>query len=170
MLEQFQVKYTTQRWVKYTTCLGALGGGALLFLYSGGFPPQVWRFLLQTLPLIPRLWMLKGPMLLLPLGGLLSLSLTLLFFWLMLIIAIIWIVKEHWNYLRERQSFEASLLKAENLTANDVRPSRREQTEPLPQVAIKEAGQAHFFAGTSASAVSPVATLDPPIATQNDMR
>ncbi len=167
MLEQFRVKYTTQRWVKYTTCLGVLGGGALLLLYSGGFPPQVWRFLLQTLPLIPRLWMLKGPLLLLPLGGLLLLSFTLLFFWLILITAIIWIVKEHWNYLRERQSFEASLLKAENLTANDVRPWWQEQTEPLPQVAVKEARQAHFSA---ASAVSPVATLDPPIAAQNDMR
>ena len=85
MLEQFQVKYTTQRWIKYTTCLCVLGGGAILLLYSGGFPPQVWRFLLQTLPLIPRLWMLKGPLLLLPLGGLLLLSLTFLFFWLVLI-------------------------------------------------------------------------------------
>ncbi len=167
MLERFQVKYTTQRWVKYTTCLGVLGGGALLLLFSGGFPPQVWRFLLQTLPLISRLWMLKGPLLLLPLGGLVLLSLTFLFFWLMLITAMIWIVKEHWNYLRERQRFEASLLNAENLTANDVRPWWQEQTEPMPQVVRNEARQTYFSA---ASPVSPVATLDPPFAVQNDMR
>jgi serine/threonine protein phosphatase PrpC len=170
MLKQFQAKYTTQRWVKYTTCLGVFGGGVLLLLYSGGFPPQVWRFLIQTLPLMPRLWMLKGPLLLLPLGGILLLSFTLLFFWLLLVTVIIWIVKEHWNYLRERQSFEASLLKAENLTANDVRPWWQEQTEPMPQVARNEASQAHFSAASSASPVSPVATLDPPIAAQNDVR
>src|SRR6266568_1533036 len=163
MLEQFQALYTTQRWVKYTTCLGTLGGSALLLWFSGGFPPQVWRFFLQTLPLVPRLWMLKGPLVLLPLSALLLLSFTLLFFWLLLTTAIIWIVKEQWHYLRERQGFEASLLKAQSLASNDVGQLWQEQTQPIPQVARKEAGQAHF------PATSPVATLDPPPPTQQDV-
>jgi serine/threonine protein phosphatase PrpC len=163
MLEQFQALYTTQRWVKYTTCLGTLGGSALLLWFSGGFPPQVWRFFLQTLPLVPRLWMLKGPLVLLPLSALLLLSFTLLFFWLLLTTAIIWIVKEQWHYLRERQGFEASLLKAQSLSSNDVGQWWQEQTQPIPQVARKEAGQAHF------PATSPVATLDPPPPKQQDV-
>jgi serine/threonine protein phosphatase PrpC len=177
MLEQFQVIYTTQRWVKYTTCLGVLGGCAFLLWFSGGFPPRAWRFLLQTLFLLPRLWVLKGPLMLLPLSALLLLSLTILFFWLVLTTTIIWIVKEHWHYLRELQSFDDSLLKAQNQTANDVRPWWQEQTEPLPQVARKWERQTPFSADSSAPPappvspifpISPVATLDPPIAMQND--
>jgi serine/threonine protein phosphatase PrpC len=162
MLEQFQAMYATRRWVKYTTCLGVPGGGLLLLWFSGGFPPPVWRFLLQTLPLIPRLWTLKGPLMLLPLSALLLHSFTLLFFWLLITTAIIWIVKEQWSYLRERQLFEASLLKAQNQAANDKEQWWLEQTAPMPQAARKEASQGYF------PATSPVATLDPPPPKQND--
>src|SRR2546429_9796377 len=94
MLEKFQTTYATQIWVKYTTCLGVFFAGILLFWISSGFPPHAWRFLLQKLPLIPRLWMLKGPSILLPLAALILLSFTLLFFWLVLATFFIWIVKE----------------------------------------------------------------------------
>ncbi len=120
MLEKFQTTYATQIWVKYTTCLGVFFAGILLFWISSGFPPHAWRFLLQTLPLIPRLWMLKGPSILLPLAALILLSFTLLFFWMVLATVIIWIVKEQRNYLLERQRFEASLQKAESLAAHDL--------------------------------------------------
>ncbi len=161
MLGQFQSTYATQKWVKWTTCLGVLAASALLFWFSGGFPPQVWRFLLQALPLVPRLWVLKGPVLLLPLAALLTLSFTLLFFWLMLATVIVWMVKEQWSYLRERQRFEASLLKAQSLASNNMSTGQwwQEQTEPIPQVARKELQQAQL------STTSPVATLDPPLPT-----
>jgi serine/threonine protein phosphatase PrpC len=140
MLEQFQSTYATQKWVKWTTCLGVLTASALLFWFSGGFPPHVWRFLIQALPLVPRLWLLKGPVMLLPLAALLMLSFTLLFFWLILATIIVWMVKEHWSYLRERQRFEASLLKAQSLASSEMSTEQwwQEQTEPIPQVARKE--------------------------------
>jgi PPM family protein phosphatase len=157
MLEKFQTTYATQNWVKYTTWLAVLLAGILLFWISGGFPPHAWRFLLQSLPLIPQLWMLKGPSILLPLAALTMLSFTLLFFWMILAIVIIWIVKEQRNYLLERQRFEASLQKAENLAANDVVYQQwwQQQTEPAPQVARKSHNQEQPLSA------SPVATLEP---------
>jgi serine/threonine protein phosphatase PrpC len=157
MLEKFQTTYATQNWVKYTTWLAVLLAGILLFWLSGGFPPHAWRFLLQSLPLIPQLWMLKGPSILLPLAALMMLSFTLLFFWMVLAIVIIWIVKEQRNYLLERQRFEASLQKAESLATNDVVYQQwwQQQTEPAPQVARKSHNQEQPLSA------SPVATLEP---------
>ena len=165
MLEQFQAIYTTQKWVKYMTCLGVLTAGAFLFWFSGGFPPQAWRFLLQMLPLVPRLWMIKGPLMLVPLVALLTLCFTLLFFWLILVGVILWMVKEQWSYLRERQRFEASLMKAKNLASSEMvsRQWWEEQTEPIPQVGRRELRQTQF------SASSPVATLDPPLSRDSDV-
>jgi len=157
MLEKFQTTFATQNWVKYTTCIGVLLAGILLFWISGGFPPHAWRFLLQSLPLIPQLWSLKGPSILLPLAALMMLSFTLLFFWMVLATVIIWIVKEQRNYLLERQRFEASLQKAESMAANDVVYQQwwQQQTEPAPQVARKTHNQEQLLSA------SPVATLEP---------
>src|SRR5438270_1360208 len=157
MLEKFQTTYATQNWVKYTTCLGVLLAGILLFWISGGFPPHAWRFLLQSLPLIPRLWMLKGPSILLPLSALIMLSFTLLFFWMVLAAVIIWIVKEQRNYLLERQHFEASLQKAESLSANDLvyKQSWQQPTGTAPRVARQSQHQEPL------SYASPVASLVP---------
>ncbi len=176
MLEQFQAIYATQKWVKLTTCLGVLTASALLFWFSGGFPPQVWRFLLQALPLVPRLWVLKGPVMLLPLAALLTLSFTLLFFWLMLATVIVWMVKEQWSYLRERQRFEASLLKAQSLASSAMSTGQwwQEQTEPIPQVARKELqvrGRPQGIAPTMDEGHGRiVATLDPPLPMGSDIR
>ena len=157
MLEKFQTTYATQIWVKYTTCLGVFLAGILLFWISSGFPPHAWRFLLQTLPLIPRLWMLKGPSILLPLAALILLSFTLLFFWMVLATVIIWIVKEQRNYLLERQRFEASLQKAESLAANDL---VYQQSWQQPIVAAQRvAGQSQHQERLSSA--SSVATLEP---------
>jgi len=157
MLEKFQTTYATQIWVKYTTCLGVFLAGILLFWISSGFPPHAWRFLLQTLPLIPRLWMLKGPSILLPLAALIMLSFTLLFFWIVLATVIIWIVKEQRNYLLERQRFEASLQKAESLAANDL---VYQQSWQQPIVAAQRvAGQSQHQERLSSA--SSVATLEP---------
>ena len=157
MLEKFQTTYATQIWVKYTTCLGVFLAGILLFWISSGFPPHAWRFLLQTLPLIPRLWMLKGPSILLPLAALILLSFTLLFFWMVLATVIIWIVKEQRNYLLERQRFEASLQKAESLAANDLvyQQSWQQPIMAAPRVAGQSQHQEHL------SSASSVATLEP---------
>ena len=166
MLEQFQTTYTTQKWVKYSTWLGVLLASALLFWVSGGFPPQPWHFLIQTIALIPRLWILNGPAILLPLAALILLSFTLLFFWLLLVTAIVWMVKEQRYYLLERQRFEASLQKAESLASQDLVYQQlwQEQTESIPRVVPvnsqqRSSRQEQVFSPSPSP--SPVATLDP---------
>ncbi|HCJ36600.1 MAG TPA: hypothetical protein DHV65_20190, partial [Ktedonobacter sp.] len=166
MLEQFQTTYTTQKWVKYSTWLGVLLASALLFWVSGGFPPQPWHFLIQTIALIPRLWIRNGPAILLPLAALILLSFTLLFFWLLLVTAIVWMVKEQRNYLLERQRFEASLQKAESLASQDLVYQQlwQEQTGSIPRVVPvnsqqRSSRQEQVFSPSPSP--SPVATLDP---------
>ncbi len=142
MLEQFRTTYTAQKWVRYGAWCGVLAGSALLYWISGGFPPRAWHFLWQTIPLIPRLWMLKGPSMLLPLSGLLLLSLEILLCWGSLVACGSWILIQQWHYLRERRHFEASLQNAQNLAANDILYQQwwQEQTEPgssvVPQTAV----------------------------------
>ncbi|GAC1385064.1 MAG: hypothetical protein NVSMB33_13930 [Ktedonobacteraceae bacterium] len=162
MLEQFQTTYTAQKWMRYSTWCGVLAGSVLLYWISGGFPPRAWHFLWQTMPLIPTLWMLKGPSMLLPLGGLLLLSLEILLAWGSLVACGSWIIIQQWHYLRERQNFEASLQHAQSQVTNEIQnlqwwqaqtepgssivpqtssaqlrvdsPMTREKTQPLPQV------------------------------------
>src|SRR5712691_1621488 len=132
MLEQFQTTYTAQKWVRYSTWCGVLAGSVLLYWISGGFPSRSWHFLWQTMPLIPTLWMLKGTSMLLPLGGLLLLSLEILLAWGSLVACGSWIIIQQWHYLRERQNFEASLQHAQSQVTNDIQNLQwwQAQTEP----------------------------------------
>jgi serine/threonine protein phosphatase PrpC len=161
MLEQFRTTYTTSRRVRYSTWIGVLVGSAVLFWISGGFPPQAWLFLRRTIPLLPHLWMLKGPLMLLPLAALMMLCLTLLFSWVLLVALAGWIAIQQWRYMRERQSFEASLQKAQGLASDNVEFWQwwQEQTEPAQQVASRGNNKLHLNANANANA--PVATLEP---------
>src|SRR5579859_5553904 len=159
MLEQFRTTYTTSRQVRYSTWIGTLVGSAVLFWISGGFPPHAWRFLLQTIPMLSHLWTLKGPSILLPFAGLVTLCFTLLFGWVLLLALVGWIAIQQWRYMRERQSFEASLQKAQNLASDsaDYWQWWQEQTEPTQQVATRGANKLHLNGKANAS----VATLEP---------
>lgn len=149
MLEQLGTLYLEQKWAKYSIWGGTLALSMLLFWLSGGFPPHVWRFLLQTLPLVPRLWTLKGSGMLLPLFQLVTLSLALLCCWVFLVGAVLWIAKQEWQHYHEQRDFDASLERAEEMSIEDLNDNDaamqevrwwEAQTEQFPNAALKVTG------------------------------
>jgi len=78
----------SDRRIRIATCFLLLGAGYLLFQLAGGFPPWAWRFLFDVLPRLPDLWAARGFGVLLPLIGLLLLSLSLLILWSLIIFGI----------------------------------------------------------------------------------
>ena len=124
MLEKVRAAYTNYRWLSRAACIGLIVCAALLYWLPGGFPPWAWRFLFQILPMLPHLWQVQGFAILLPLMGLICLSVMLLFLWGMLVVAFIKMAQYWWYALRERQRFllelqEAELL-AEQMAANEM--------------------------------------------------
>src|SRR6266566_3238745 len=124
MLEKVRAAYTNYRWLSRAACIGLIVCAALLYWLPGGFPPWAWRFLFQILPTLPHLWQVQGFAILLPLMGLICLSVMLLLLWGMLVVAFIKMAQYWWYALRERQRFllelqEAELL-AEQMAANEM--------------------------------------------------
>src|SRR5437588_13067225 len=124
MLEKVRAAYTNYRWLSRAACIGLIVCAALLYWLAGGFPPWAWRFLFQILRMLPHLWQVQGFAILLPLMGLICLSVMLLLLWGMLVVAFIKMAQSWWYALRERQRFllelqEAELL-AEQMAANEM--------------------------------------------------
>jgi serine/threonine protein phosphatase PrpC len=107
--------YTHHHWAKLAAFVAIVVCGALLYLCSGGFPPWAWRFLAQTLPLLPQLLKAHGAAIFAPLAGLVLLSLALLILWIALSIAAIRIGLQWWQDFHVHQSFAADLQEAEEL-------------------------------------------------------
>ncbi len=94
-MRQFKIAYDIHLWLRWITWLGLLGAAGLLLRVSGGFPPQTWYLTAQVIPQIPHLLSARGGSILLPLAGLLLLSLTWVTFWVLFlwsVLAIAW----HW--------------------------------------------------------------------------
>ena len=154
MLEQLHTLYSGLKWVKFAIWIGVLALGILLFIVSGGFPAQAWRLLWQTVPLVPRLWSLKGNAIVLPLFQLTALSLAILCCWGFLVAAIIWLGRQEWHDYCEQKEFDASLERAEALSIQDLsiqdlsaRTNDEQfvrwwegQTEEFPAEALKATG------------------------------
>ncbi|MDQ6662611.1 MAG: protein phosphatase 2C domain-containing protein, partial [Chloroflexota bacterium] len=133
MVNPFRSINFSQRWVRLTLSIG-LTGISLLFLWVwGGLPPQTWRFLLGVIRGIPRVWMLRGPAIFLPLLGLGLLSLTLLVIWISLIAVLGWILLQEWQYMRDRQYFDRALEKAEHIVTQQKSPLHSWQRHPTPE-------------------------------------
>ncbi len=73
-----------------------VGTAILLFRISGGFPPTAWVFLIEVFPLVPRLWQLRGPGILLPLGTVTALSASLAVAWVILL-RVGWTIALSWR-------------------------------------------------------------------------
>jgi serine/threonine protein phosphatase PrpC len=146
--------YIHHRWVKIVALLGVLLGSMLLTLFSGGFPPWAWIFLVQVIPHLSVLWATQGAIILLPFTGLCLLSLSIVIMWLVLVVLAGKIVVHLWHDYTARQSFEDDLraatllaereqaLDAHDATTHEEAPalapaSQRRQTRPI-QIRVPE--------------------------------
>lgn len=85
MVQQFKIAYTFHVWVKVLAWGGLLALAILLLAVSGGFPPQAWRMLAHSLPLLEPLLAAHGLPALASFVGILLLSLTWGVAWAMLL-------------------------------------------------------------------------------------
>jgi len=76
MLQQFKIAYAFYLWVRALTWLGLVSLAILLLAVSGGFPPQSWILLAQSMPVIGRLLAAHGLPALASFTGVFVLSLT----------------------------------------------------------------------------------------------
>jgi serine/threonine protein phosphatase PrpC len=116
ILEQLHTAYIAHRWMRIAACITLLAGTVLLLYISGGFPPWAWRFLIQVLPQLPRLWAARGLLMLIPLSGLVLLSVTLLLAWAAFAFACIRLVRGWWQERQELRRFDQELSEAQYLS------------------------------------------------------
>src|SRR5690348_6690271 len=85
MLQQLKIACALHLWARALAWLGLLGMMLLLLAVSGGFPPQAWIMLAQSLPLLGHLLAVHGLPALASFAGILLLSLTWGVYWAMLV-------------------------------------------------------------------------------------
>ncbi len=76
MLQQFKIACALHLWMRALAWLGLVSLATLLLAVSGGFPPQAWILLAQSLPLMGRLLVAHGLPALASFTGVSVLSLT----------------------------------------------------------------------------------------------
>ena len=120
MLEQMKAAYANSKWVRIVACISLLLASSMLFLFSGGFPPWAWRFLFQTLPQVPALLQARGSIVIVPLFGLIVLSLALLILWCVLVTAWLNILIYWYRERQTQQQFASDLQEAEWLASQET--------------------------------------------------
>ena len=133
MLEKVRAAYTNYWSLRLAAGIGLIVFAALLYWLAGGFPPWAWRLLLQVVPTVPHLWQGQGVVILLPLVGLICLSVMLLFLWGMFVVALIKMVQYWWYAFRERQHFLTELQEAELLAEQMAADEMQQVALPLTQ-------------------------------------
>src|SRR5229473_6365034 len=116
IVAQLHTSYIAHRWMRIAACIALLPGTVLLLYISGGFPPWAWRFLIQVLPQLPRRWAARGLLMLIPLSGLVLLSVTLLLAWAAFAFACIRLVRGWWQERQELRRFDQELSEAQYLS------------------------------------------------------
>lgn len=119
-MEQIESFYINNRWARPAALCGLILGGALLIPIAGGFPPWAWRYLFQVLPQLPQLWVANGAGILLPLVGLILLSLSLLLTWGILLLLIWKVAAQLQQDYLAHQDFQDDLAEAERLAEQQL--------------------------------------------------
>ena len=132
ILERLQAAYMANMWIRIAARAGLILSAILLLWVSGGFPPWAWRFLLQVIPQIPRLWAVHGLSIVPPLLGLVLLSATLLVAWGSLILGSIRMMRGWWQERQELRLFNKDLLKAQYLTEAMQETQEIPSSNPFP--------------------------------------
>src|SRR5258706_14420675 len=122
--------------MKIAACIALLAGTVLLLYISGGFPPWAWRFLIQVLPQLPRLWAARGLLMLIPLSGLVLLSVTLLLAWAAFAFACIRLVRGWWQERQELRRFDQELSEAQYLSESMQQDLRVNPFSSRPELAV----------------------------------
>ena len=133
MLEKVKAAYTNYWSLRLAAGIGLIVCAALLYWLPGGFPPWAWRLLFQVAPTVPHLWQRQGVVILLPLVGLICLSVMLLFLWGMFVVALIKMVQYWWYAFGERQHFLTELQEAELLAEQMAADEMQQVALPLTQ-------------------------------------
>jgi serine/threonine protein phosphatase PrpC len=133
VLERLQTAYTTKGWIRIATRVGMIPSGILLLWVPGGFPPWAWRFLYQVMSQVPRLWAVRGWLIVIPLVGLVLLSATLLFAWSAFILASIRLIRGWWQERQELRRFEEEVLEAQYLSGAIQERQGKPSSSPFSQ-------------------------------------
>jgi serine/threonine protein phosphatase PrpC len=115
-MEKLQAAYNNSQAVRFALCLLLLLCAIMLLLFSGGFPPWAWRFLASVLPQSTALLATRGVGVLMPLIGLLLLSLSLLILWVVIVTALVKVLLAWWRDFYARSPLERELEEAERLS------------------------------------------------------
>lgn len=120
MIEQCKTAYIESRRVRTFVSLCLVAAGLLLYGLTGGFPPWAWRFLAGVLPQLSHLWATHGSTIIVPLVGLVLLSLSLLILWMLLLFVAYRVVLYWWHHLHEHEHFAMDLREAERIADDAV--------------------------------------------------
>jgi len=135
MMEQLKAAYANYRWARLVVGVGLLICGILLYWLSGGFPPWAWRFLASVLPQISHLWAVQGARMVIPLAGLVLLSITLFILWGGLLGFAIKLAWDWWDAVQERRRFALDLQEAEDMAEALLEEREQEEYERQQRLA-----------------------------------
>ncbi len=111
-LKRFKLAYDIHPWLRYVSWGLLLIAGIGIFWISGGFPPRAWILLAAVTPQFTRLWLLRGPAIVLPVALLVIQSVTWIIAW-GIFIAVCVAIMRHWRQIRhDMEEFEADLQEA----------------------------------------------------------
>ncbi len=109
MLEQFKLAYDIHPWLRRVSWGLLLIAGIGIFWTSGGVPARAWILLAAVIPQLTRLWVLRGPAIVLPVALLVIQSVTWVIAWGLFIAAFVALIR-HWRHIQhDLKEFEADL-------------------------------------------------------------
>ena len=150
-LDRLKAVYYAHKWTRPVLCAGVFGIAILLSWLSGGFPPWAWRFLTEVIPRVPRLWQQRGSAIVLPLVGLIVLSVTLFIAWGTLLLIGMRITHRWRREQRELKRFDEDLQGAQRL-ADTLPPQQESLSASLsPEQQAVTASSRFPATGTSSS-------------------
>ena len=119
-LKKFKLAYDIHPWLRHISWGLLLIAGIGIFWISGGFPPRAWILLAAVIPQLTRLWLLRGPVIILPVALLVIQSVTWIIAW-GIFIAVCIALMRHWRQIRhDMEEFEADLQEAHEKISETV--------------------------------------------------
>ena len=118
-------------WIRILVRFALISSSVLLLWWSGGFPPWAWRFLFQVIPQVPLLWIVYGWLMVIPLAGLVLLSILLLAAWIAFILVSTRLIRGWWQDRQELRRFNEEVIEAQNLA--EVNQEAQHHSSSFPQ-------------------------------------